>query len=130
MSVQNYQQTYLKVRVETSSPGELTLILYEEFYKKLLMTKKLLSDEASVEVMRQLVFKAKDILNELIITLNMDYEISHNLHDLYVYYNKRLADFLIHRDVAILDEVIEFGLLMVDTWKTALKSLKTGSVQK
>ncbi|MGG3284363.1 flagellar export chaperone FliS [Paenibacillus solani] len=130
MSVPNYQQTYLNVRVETSSPGELTLILYEEFYKKLLVSKKLLGDKTSTELMRQQIFKAKEILNELMITLNMDYEISQNLYDLYVYYNKRLADFLIQQDLTILDEVIEFGYLMVDTWKAALKSLKTGNVQK
>lgn len=126
MSVQNYQQTYLKVRVETSSPGELTLILYEEFCKKLLMSKKLCSSE-STDLMREQVYKARDILNELIITLNMDYEISQNLYELYIYYNKRLADFLIKRDLTILDEVIEFGQLMVETWRSALKSLKTGS---
>lgn len=92
MSIQDYQLNYLKVRVETASPGELTLILYEEFCKKLMISKNLLS-KGLVDEMRIQVFKAKDILNELIITLNMDYDISKNLYELYWYYNNRLANF-------------------------------------
>ncbi|MCI1774335.1 MULTISPECIES: flagellar export chaperone FliS [Paenibacillus] len=125
MSIQDYQLNYLKVRVETASPGELTLILYEEFCKKLMISKNLLS-KGLVDEMRIQVFKAKDILNELIITLNMDYDISKNLYELYWYYNNRLANFLISKDVAILDEVLEFGQSMVDTWKLAIQSLKPG----
>ncbi|WP_433941612.1 flagellar export chaperone FliS [Paenibacillus lautus] len=125
MSIQDYQLNYLKVRVETASPGELTLILYEEFCKKLMISKNLLSKEL-VDEMRIQVFKAKDILNELIITLNMDYDISKNLFELYWYYNNRLANFLISKDIAILDEVLEFGQSMVDTWKMAIQSLKPG----
>ncbi|MGC6583531.1 flagellar export chaperone FliS [Paenibacillus sp. Dod16] len=125
MSIQDYQLNYLKVRVETASPGELTLILYEEFCKKLMISKNLLS-KGLVDEMRIQVFKAKDILNELIITLNMDYDISKNLYELYWYYNNRLANFLISKDVAVLDEVLEFGQSMVDTWKLAIQSLKPG----
>lgn len=125
MSIQDYQLNYLKVRVETASPGELTLILYEEFCKKLMISKNLLS-KGLVDEMRIQVFKAKDILNELIITLNMDYDISKNLYELYWYYNNRLANFLISKDVAILDEVLEFGQSMVETWKLAIQSLKPG----
>lgn len=127
MSIQNYQLNYLKVRVETASPGELTLILYEEFCKKLMMSKNLLS-KGLVDDMRVQVYKAKDILNEFIITLNMDYDISKNLFELYRYYNYRLAAFLISKDEAILDEVLEFGHLMVETWRSAMKSLKPGSL--
>lgn len=129
MSAQSYQQNYLKVRVETASPGELTLILYEELNKRLLKSKQLFNND-SFDLMREQVYKAKDILNELTITLNMDYEIARNLYELYFYYNKRLADFLIKRDLGILDEVLEFAQLMVETWKEALKSLKTGSSMK
>lgn len=101
------------------------MILYEEFCKKLMISKNLLS-KGLVDEMRIQVFKAKDILNELIITLNMDYDISKNLYELYWYYNNRLANFLISKDVAILDEVLEFGQSMVDTWKLAIQSLKPG----
>lgn len=129
MSLQSYQQNYLKVRVETASPGELTLILYEEFCKKIALSKNLLA-KGTFDLVQEQVFKAKDILNELIITLNMDYEIAKNLFELYIYYNRRLADFLLSKDVSILEEVFEFGQLMVETWKVALKSLKSGSPLK
>lgn len=126
MSLNNYQEHYLKIKVETASPGELTLILYEEFCKKLSMTKALLQ-KGDAEQVRVQVYKAKDILNELIITLNMQYEIAKQLYELYIFYNGRLNDFLISQDVVILDEVLDFGRGLVDTWKQALQLLKTGS---
>ncbi|WP_379157258.1 flagellar export chaperone FliS [Paenibacillus sp. sgz5001063] len=127
MSILNHQLNYLKVRVETASPGELTLILYEEFCKKIMISKNLLS-KGLLDEMKVQVFKAKDILNEFIITLNMDYDISHNLYELYIYYNNRLASFLVSKDVAILDEALEFGYLMTETWKAAMQSLKPGNM--
>ncbi|MBP1965806.1 flagellar export chaperone FliS [Paenibacillus aceris] len=126
MSLNNYQEHYLKTKVETASPGELTLILYEEFCKKLSMTKALIQ-KGFLDQVKDQIYKAKDILDELIITLNMQYDIAKQLYELYTYYKGRLNDFLISKEVVILDEVMEFGRGMVDTWKQALQILKTGS---
>ncbi|MFS0836295.1 flagellar protein FliS [Paenibacillus sp. 1P03SA] len=40
------QQQYLKVRVETASPGELTLLLYQEMVKLLLQAKQSVFSES------------------------------------------------------------------------------------
>lgn len=97
MPIQNHQFNYFKVRIETASPEGLTLILFEELCKKLLLAKNLLS-KGLVEDMRVQVFKDKDILNEFIITLNMNYDVSKNLCQLYMYHNKQLAMFLVSKD--------------------------------
>lgn len=120
------QQQYLKVQVETASPGELTLMLYQEMTKSLLMAKKLYLNN-QFENMNAPLHKVRSILNELILTLNMDYEISKNLHQLYDFYSRHTAEFIVKRDVKMLDDVLEFSQGMAETWKKALLSLKKGS---
>lgn len=125
MLPRNYQQQYQKVQVETASPGELTLLLYQEIIKSLLNAKDLFSKEMYQE-MREPIYKAQRIINELIITLDMKHEISHQLYQLYHYYNRRLVDFLLKRELLILEEVITFAREITETWKQALGLLKSG----
>ncbi|WP_405080874.1 flagellar export chaperone FliS [Paenibacillus chitinolyticus] len=117
------QQQYLKVRVETASPGELTLLLYQEMVKLLLQAKQLYSQN-QYEEMNQSLYKVKTILGELIVTLDMKYDISKNLSSLYMFYNQYIAEFIIKKDENMLNEVLDFARGMVDTWKQAMLSLK------
>ncbi|MCY7485253.1 flagellar export chaperone FliS [Paenibacillus alvei] len=119
------QQQYLKVQVETASPGELTLLLYQEMVKSLLRAKQLYSQHQYAE-MNDSLHKVRSILNELIVTLNTDYDIAKDLANLYMFYNQHIAQFIISRDVKMLDDVLEFAKGMVETWKQALLQLKTG----
>lgn len=119
------QQQYLKVKVETASPGELTLLLFQEMVKSLLQAKQLYSQH-QYENMNDNLHKARSILNELIVTLNYEYDIAKDLGDLYLFYNQHIAKFVIKRDVRILDEIIEFAKGMADTWKQVLLLVKTG----
>lgn len=119
------QQQYLKVQVETASPGELTLLLYQEMVKSLLRAKQLYSQH-QYEEMNDSLHKVRSILNELIVTLNADYDIAKDLAKLYMFYNQHIAQFIISRDVKMLDDVLEFAKGMVETWKQALLQLKTG----
>ncbi|MEK4360384.1 flagellar export chaperone FliS [Paenibacillus sp. FSL M7-1455] len=126
--MQNAQQQhmqYLKVQVETASPGELTLMLYQEVVKTLLKAKKLYSLGMN-EDLNQALHKVRSIFNELIITLDLKYEISHELRDLYLFYNQHLTNFIINKDEAVLDDTLEFARGMVETWKQALTLVKTG----
>ncbi|MBU5349292.1 flagellar export chaperone FliS [Paenibacillus lautus] len=128
MMMQNYQLQYQKVRVETASPGELTLILYEELYRRLNLSRHQF-EGGNIEESKQNVQRSRDILQELLVTLNMEYEISQQLYQLYDYYLRRLNDFIIHKSIEILEEVIEFSKDMVGTWKQALQIVKSGNDQ-
>ncbi|WP_028543965.1 flagellar export chaperone FliS [Paenibacillus taiwanensis] len=119
------QQQYLKVQVETASPGELTLLLYQEMVKSLLRAKQLYSQHQYVD-MNSNLHKVRSILNELIVTLNTDYDIAKDLYQLYMFYSQHIAQFIVKRDEQLLDEVLEFAKGMVETWKQALLQLKTG----
>lgn len=124
--LQNYQNQYQKVRIETASPGELTLILYEELYRKLNLSKKHLAMK-DIEACGESIHGARSILNELSITLDMKYEISNQLFQLYDYYIRRLNQFAATKEVSYLDEAIEFAKGMVTTWKEALQIVKAGN---
>ncbi|MNJ48714.1 Flagellar protein FliS [compost metagenome] len=126
LNMHNTQQLqYLKVQVETASPGELTLLLYQEIVKSLLKAKQLYA-QGQYEAMNEVLHKVRSIFNELIITLNMEYEISRDLRDLYLFYNNHLAQFMISKNEALLDDALEFARGLVDTWKQALTLVKTG----
>ncbi|MCY9591688.1 flagellar export chaperone FliS [Paenibacillus chitinolyticus] len=123
------QQQYLKVRVETASPGELTLLLYQEMVKLLLQAKQLYSQN-QYEEMNQPLYKVKSILSELIVTLDMKYDISRDLQNLYLFYDQHIANFIIKKDESILNDILDFARGMAETWKQALASLKTGGYQE
>ncbi|MDR0268709.1 flagellar export chaperone FliS [Paenibacillus sp.] len=118
------QQQYLKVQVETASPGELTLLLYQEMVKSLLLAKKLYSQN-QFDDMNVPLHKVRTILNELTVTLNMEYEIAQQLYGLYGFYGRLIAKFIIKKDESILDDVIDFARGLADTWKQALQIIKT-----
>ena len=121
----NYQQQYLKTKVETASPGELTLLLYEELYRKLNMAKQHLSKDQEIEMIER-VHGARAILFELLGTLNFGYEISGQLRDLYMFYLSHLNEFIIKKDPELLDQVLEFARGFAETWKEAVRIAKSG----
>lgn len=124
MLATNYQQQYLKTKVETASPGDLTLLLYEELVRKLNMAKMFYEKKQYTE-MTEKIHGAKSILYEFVATLNFEYEISNQLHALYDYYIRRLSEFTVNRKVEVLDEVIEFARDFLTTWKQALQIVKS-----
>lgn len=117
------QMQYLRVQVETASPGELTLLLYQELVKSLLRAKQCYSQN-EYEEMGKFLHKSRAIMSELTVTLNKEYEIANSLHQLYTFYSNHLAQFIVSKDEQILDDVIEFARDMADTWKKALNQLK------
>lgn len=119
------QAQYLKVQVETASPGELTLLLYQEIVRSLIKAKQLHA-QSQYEPVNSLLHKVRSIFNELIITLDMKYDISRELSSLYLFYNNQIAQFIISRDETLLDNTLEFARGMADTWKQALNIVKSG----
>ncbi|WP_194539914.1 flagellar export chaperone FliS [Paenibacillus sp. JZ16] len=123
--MQNAQHLqYLKVQVETASPGELTLLLYQEIVKSLLKARQLYS-QGEYQLMNEVLYKVRDIFNELIITLDLQYDISQNLKQLYLFYNNQIAQFIINKDVSQLDGTLDFAKGLLETWKEALMLLKS-----
>lgn len=121
--MQNPYNQYKENNVMTASPENLTLQLYNGALK-FVQQAKIYIDQKNVQSSHEAIMRAQAIIQELNITLDMKYDISHNLRALYTYMMERLVDANIHKDKATLDEVVGMITELRDTWKEAMKIAK------
>ncbi|WP_071393569.1 flagellar export chaperone FliS [Bacillus tuaregi] len=120
MAVQNPYQSYKQNSVNTASPGELTLMLYNGCIKFIRFGRKAM-EENQIEEKNTNLLKAQKIIQELMVTLNMDIPVSQNMMSLYDYLHRRLIEANTKNDPAILDEVEGFVTEFRDTWKEVIQ---------
>ncbi len=120
MAVTNPYQAYQQNSVTTASPGDLTLMLYNGCLKFILQAKKAI-ELKKIEDKNTNIQKAQKIIQELMVTLNMEFQVSQSLMPLYDYMNRRLVEANIKNDIRILNEVEEMVTEFRDTWKEAIK---------
>lgn len=120
MGAHNPYQSYQQNAVTTASPGELTLMLYNGCLKFILLAKKAMADN-NIEEKNSNLIKAQKIIQELMVTLNMDIAISKDMMALYDYCHRRLIEANVKNDAAILDEVEGFVKEFRDTWKQVIQ---------
>lgn len=120
MAMMNPLQNYQQNSVNTASPGELTLMLYNGCLKFINLGRQAIL-EYNVQAKNTNLIKAQKIIQELMVTLNMDQEVSQNLMSLYDYLHRQLIQANIKNDVAILDEVAGFVTEFRDTWKEVIQ---------
>lgn len=127
MVTANPYQQYQQSVINTSTPQELTLMLYNGLVKFLNLGIQAI-DEKNMENAHNNILKAQRIIEEFMSTLNMDYDISKNLYSLYEYMNRRLIDANIKKDKEITEEVLGFAKELRDTWAQAMKLAKVHQV--
>ncbi|MED0668235.1 flagellar export chaperone FliS [Pseudobacillus badius] len=120
MAMKNPYQTYSNNAVTTASPGELTLMLYNGCLKFINQAKQAVAD-GNIEAKNTSIQKAQAIIQELMVTLNMEMAVSENLMSLYDYLNRRLVEANIKNDTIILEEVEGFVTEFRDTWKEVIQ---------
>ncbi|MFC0013588.1 MULTISPECIES: flagellar export chaperone FliS [Allobacillus] len=120
MNYQQPHQAYQQNSIQTASPGELTMMLYNGCLKFIRLAKKGIENE-NIEQKNVNIQKAQNIINELMVTLNPDVEISNQMRSLYDYMNHQLIQANIKNDVEILSEVEGLVSEFRDTWKEVLK---------
>ena len=89
--VNSAAEAYKKQQVMTATPEALTLMLYNGCLKFIKEGVEQLA-EKNYEASNISLQKAQNIISEFRITLNMDYEISHQLMPLYNYAYDRLVE--------------------------------------
>ncbi len=118
-AVYQYQQN----SIMTATPEELTLMLYNGCIKGIRLAKIGLEDK-DYEKANLYLCKAQAIIRELRATLDMKYDISKNLYELYTYFLDRLIEANVKKESAILDEVEQFVSDLRDTWAEAMKDAR------
>lgn len=123
MVMTNPYKQYQQNVVNTSTPQELTLMLYNGLIKFLKLSVQSI-EENNVEKANNNIGRAQDILEEFMSTLNMDYDISNNLYSLYDFMYKHLVEANIKKDKTMVEDVIGFAEELRDTWAQAMKLAK------
>jgi flagellar secretion chaperone FliS len=120
MAISNPYQSYQQNSVNTASPGELTLMLYNGCLKFINLAKQAIQAK-DIQTKNTNILKAQKIIKELMVTLNLDLEISNNMMSLYDYVNRRLIEANIKNDTVILEEVEGLITDFRDTWKQVIQ---------
>ena len=120
MATPNPYKAYQQNSVTTASPGELTSMLYNGCLK-FIGKAKIAIESNQIEERNSNIQKAQNIVRELMVTLNMDYDISKNMLSIYEYMNSRLTEANIKNDLVALSEVEDLTIQFRDTWKQVIQ---------
>jgi flagellar protein FliS len=120
--VNPYQQ-YKENAILTASPEELVLMLYNGIIRFIEEAKGAI-EKKDYMAANNSIQRAQDIITELMLTLDMNYDISKNLYSLYDYMLRRLIDANVKKDVTILEEVKGFAIELRNTWSVALNKVR------
>lgn len=123
MAVNKAYTAYKAASVSNSKPEDLVMMLYTGLVRFIMQAQKAIESN-DVEKAHENITRAQDIISELQASLNMEYEISHNMMLLYDYLYRRLVDANVKKDHAILDEVLKFATEFRDTWSQAMKNTR------
>ena len=118
--VMNAAEQYRRQQILNAPAEQLTLMLYNGCLKFIDDGRAFLA-EKNYEDANINLQKAQRIISEFRLTLNMDYDISHQLFMLYNYIYDRLAEGNLKSDLAQIDEARGLISELRDAWVEAMK---------
>jgi len=121
MSLNMHQSKYLETSVQTATPGQLLLMLYDGAAKNCRMAIESIKLQNFADANRFLI-KAQDIISELLITLDRSVPISEQLGMLYNYFIERLIQANLKKDIEPVQEVLSYVVDLRETWTQAIKA--------
>ena len=115
----NAAEAYKRQQILTATPEALTLMLYNGALRFMAEGREALEkkdfEEANISLQ-----KAQNIITEFRVTLNMEYEIAHQLMPLYNYVYDRLVEANLKSDVSKIDEAKHIITELRDAWAKAM----------
>lgn len=123
MALNNPYAQYQENSIYTSTPEELTLMLYNGLVKFIMQAQQGIN-EKSIEKTNNSIIKAQNIITELRSTLDFKYEIAKQLDSIYDYLYNRLLSANIKKSNEELEEALGFAKELRDTWTQAMKLSK------
>lgn len=111
---------YKNQQIMTSSPEQLTLLLYNGALR--FLTESILAmEQGDIPKSHNANIRVQDIVREFVLTLDMSYELSKNWAQLYEYTEHCLIQGNIKKDVTLLQQAKEVLQDLRDTWIEAMK---------
>ncbi len=116
----NLQSVYKNNAIQTATPGELTLMLYNGCLKFIQQGKQAI-EAGDIEAKNTALQKAQNIIRELMVTLKTDSELGQNMLRIYDFILSQLIYANIKNDLTALAEAEELVVSFRDTWKEAIQ---------
>ena len=126
MLVNQGYAAYANNKINTASPADLTLMLYEGAIKFCNIAIVAIENN-ELEKAHKNIMKVEHIIEEFQATLNYKYVTAKDFNEVYSYLMDRLVQANIKKDKEILEEVLKHLRTMRDTWKEVMKLTKNGT---
>ena len=126
MIQKNPYAAYNNSKIQTASPAELTLLLYEGAIKFANIALTAMENK-DIQKAHTTVMKTERIIIEFQSTLDHKYPVAKDFDAVYDYLIKRLRDANIKKDPEIMKEVLEHLRTMRDTWKEVMRLTANGN---
>lgn len=120
MAVSTMQSAYKQNALNTASPGELTLMLYNGCLKFIHQADKAMVEQ-DVERRNTYLTKAQNIIRELMVTLKAEDEVGKNMYRMYEFILSKLIDANVKNDQQALKDAEGFVVDFRDTWKQVIQ---------
>lgn len=120
----NAAAAYQNNKINTSSPVELTLMLYEGAIKFCNIA-IIAIEEKDFSKANTNIQKVEKIITHLGATLNHNYSVAEDFENVYNYLYDRLVTANIKKEKVILEEILDHIREMRDTWKEVMKVAKS-----
>lgn len=123
MTVLNpYVKQYQKNQIETATPEQILILLYDGAIN-FLNKAKIALDENNEDAYQNNLLRCKNIILEFMNTLDMELggDIARTLYNLYRYMNRILTKVGITKKVEGIDEVLKLLISLRETWVKAIE---------
>ncbi|MFO7152690.1 MAG: flagellar export chaperone FliS [Bacillota bacterium] len=114
----NPYQQYQENQIMTAPPERLVLMLYEGALKFLRLAKKAVEEKSYADA-NNYIIRVEDIIMELNMSLDMNFEISKSLRNLYNFIYEKLIEANIKKDLSKLEEVEGLLAGLKEAWQEA-----------
>jgi flagellar protein FliS len=114
----NTLEQYKKVSVNTMTRGELLILLFDEAIKKLNQS-KLLMEHEDHDNANICLTKVRHIFYYLIATLDDKYQLSRELSDMYLFFNREIMKASSLNSTKHIDDILPIIKELRDTWAEA-----------
>lgn len=123
--INNAANAYKNSKIQTASPAELTLMLYDGAVKFCNIALMGLEKNDYEKVNVNLV-KAQKIIMEFRSTLDFKYPVAKDFDLVYDYIYRRLVEANVKKEAEIIEDALTYIKEMRDTWKEVMKLNKVG----
>lgn len=123
MSFGNPYANYANTKIQTATPAQLTLMLYDGAIKFCNLAINAV-EEGQIEMANTNIKKVEAIIAEFRATLNFKYPVAKDFDNVYEYLGRRLLEANLHKDKEILEEVLSHLRVMRETWTGVMKQSK------